>query len=206
MANKFDRRGARVRLQVAHEAARILATEGQRNYRTAKEKAALRVGASPRMSLPSNAEVENALKSWISLYGGREHDAHLTELRRAAVEAMKFLAEFNPRLVGPVLEGTADRHSRICLHVFSEDPDAVARFLMNRNLPFEQESRRIRWHDGDYRTLELIVFEAGGRTIELGQLQGVDTRQAPPSPIDGRPQKRASLREVEALITDAAHG
>lgn len=206
MTGKYDRKGARVRQQVAHEAARILATEGQRNYRTAKEKAAHRVGASPRMGLPSNAEVEEALKSWISLYGGAEHDAHLAELRRAAVEAMKFFAEFRPKLVGPVLEGTADRYSRICLHVFSEDPDAVARFLMNHNLPFEQESRRIKWHDGEYRTMELIVLEAGGRTIELGQLHGNDARHPPPSPIDGRPQRRASLREVETLIEEAMHG
>ncbi len=199
MSGKNDRRGARVRQELAFEAARILATEGQRNYKAAKQKAAARMGLPPRAALPSNREVEDALKSWQTLHGGDDHRDHLRALRETAVSAMGLFEAFAPRLVGPVLEGTADQHSRVSLHLFSDDPDAVPRFLMDRSIPFEQEVRRIRWHDGEFRNLELIVFEAGDHTLEAALLSANDARQAPPSPIDGRPQRRAALAEVRKL-------
>ena len=48
------------RLEVAAEAARIIATEGQANYHAAKKKAAERIGVSQRLALPSNLEVQAA--------------------------------------------------------------------------------------------------------------------------------------------------
>lgn len=200
MADRASLRNSRIRQEIAAEAARIMATEGQRSYLTAKHKAAGRLGASSRTSLPSNSEVEKALREWQHLYGGQAHVDILQELRESAASAMRLFAPFRPRLVGPVLEGTADEHSRISLHVFADDPDAVVHFLMERNLPFEQETRRIRWHDGSPRDLELLVIEGGGHAVELVQMIGREARQAPPSPVDGRPQRRAALAEVEAMI------
>ncbi len=200
----MSRRNNRIRQEVAAEAARIMATEGQRSYFAAKQKAAGHLGLSSRMSLPSNAEVEQALREWQALYGGEEHASLLEELRRGALSAMRFLAPFRPRLVGPVLEGTADEFSRISLHVFADDPDAVVHFLLDRGLPFEQESRRIRWHDGSFRDLEVVVIEAGGQTVELILMIGREALQAPPSPIDGRAQKRMGTSELAKLLATPA--
>ena len=196
----MSRRNSRIRQEVAAEAARIMATDGQRSYLAAKQKAARRLGVATNMSLPSNSEVEQALRQWQELYGGAEHATVLQELRQGALAAMQFLAPFRPRLVGPVLEGTADEFSRISLHVFADDPDAVVHFLLERSLPFEQESRRIRWHDGSFRDLEIVVIEAGGQVIELILMIGRDALQAPPSPIDGRAQKRMGTSELEKLL------
>lgn len=202
MSPRPSRRSNRLRQEIAAEAARIMATEGQRSFLAAKEKAARRMGASPSSGLPSNAEVEQALRDWQSIYGGNEHLQQLNALRREAVTAMRFLEPFRPRLVGPVLEGTADEHSRISLHVFADDPDAVVHFLMERNLPFEQEVRRIRWHDGSARDLDIVVIEAGGVAVELIQMIGPEALQAPPSPIDGKAQRRMGLNELEQLIEE----
>lgn len=202
MGDRQSVRNSRIRLEIAAEAARIMATEGQKNFLTAKEKAASRIGASSRTSLPSNSEVEQALREWQRLYGGVEHSLTLLELREAAASAMRFLETFRPRLVGPVLEGTADEHSRISLHVFADDPDAVVHFLIERHLPFTQETRRIRWHDGSARDLEIVVLEGGGHAIELIQMIGPEARQAPPSPVDGRAQRRAALAEVESMVAE----
>ncbi len=196
----MSRRNTRIRQEVAAEAARIMATEGQRSYRAAKQKAASHLGLSSRISLPSNSEVEQALRDWHALYGGEEHATVLQELRRGALSAMQFLAAFRPRLVGPVLEGTADEFSRISLHVFADDPDAVVHFLLDHSIPFEQETRRIRWHDGTARDLEIVVIEAGGQVVELILMIGREALQAPPSPVDGRAQKRMGVRELEKLL------
>ena len=192
----------RQRQRVAIEAARILADDGQRNYRLAKEKAALRLGIDPRAGLPSNTEIEQELRSYQALYSGNQAEI-LERKRRAALNAMAFFAAFRPKLVGPVLEGTADEYSRISLHVFCDNADEIVTFLLQKNVPFQQETRRIRWHDGGYRDLELIVMEADDQSFELALMTGAQWRQAPPSPIDGKAQKRAGRAEVERLLAAA---
>ncbi|NIP16816.1 MAG: hypothetical protein GWM87_00615 [Xanthomonadales bacterium] len=192
-----------VRRDIAAEAARIMATEGQRNFGAAKRKAAERIGVSSRVALPSNLEVEAELRAYQGFYGGEAHERHLETLRATAIEVMRSLEPFSPRLVGPVLDGTADRHSRVSLHLFSDPPEAVAMHLRERGLNYRQEDRRIRWHDGSYRDVPLLVMDAGECVIEMALFGRVDLRQAPPSPVDGRPQKRASLTEVECLVADA---
>jgi len=192
------------RLEVAAEAARILATEGQHNYHAAKKKAAERLGVSERLALPSNLEVKDALLSYQALYGGNDHRNTIDGLRRTAVRVMHALEAFQPRLVGSVLDGTANAHSRIALHIFPESVESAILFLGERNVAFDQEQRQIRWFDGQHRQLPVLVFEFGGADVELMVFEPVNLRQSPPSPIDGRPQHRASLAEVECLLAQEA--
>jgi hypothetical protein len=200
MSNRSTARSQKLRQSIAAEAARIMATEGQRSYLTAKQKAAERLGSSPRNGLPSNAEVEMELKTWQELYGGDAREERLMELRREARSAMRFLEPFKPRLVGPVAEGTADQYSRVCLQVFSDDPDAVARMLMEHRIGFEQERRKVRWHDGSSRELDVLIIDRGSALVEMMLMVGREARQPLPSPIDGRPQLRLSLTELDELI------
>lgn len=189
-----------VRRDIAFEAARIMATEGQHNYMAAKRKAAERIGASTRVALPSNIEVEDALRAYQELYGGERHSSHLSHLRETAIFVMRALEGYYPRLVGPVLDGTADAHSRVSLHLFSDPPDAIAMHLREQGIAYREEQRRIRWHDGSHRLIHLLVTEVQGVSVELALFGAIDLRQAPPSPVDGRPQKRARLGEVENLL------
>jgi len=194
-------RNQKLRQSIAAEAARIIATEGQRSYLTAKQKAAERLGASTRNGLPSNAEVELELRTWQDLFGGSEREQRLLELRREARSAMRFLESYRPRLVGPVAEGTADQYSRVCLQVFSEDPDAVARELMEHRIDFNQERRKIRWHDGSPRELDVLVINRDSAQVELMLMVGREALQPLPSPIDGRPQQRLSLADLDELLS-----
>lgn len=200
---RHARRFRQVRREVAVEAARIIATEGQPNYRAAKMKAAARLGASERLALPSNTEVKDALRRHQELYGGAAHAENLDHLRETAIEAMYYLENYNPRLVGPVFDGTASEHSRITLHIFSDSIETVILHFLDKGIPFSQEQRRIRWYDGGHRSIPLLVFELDASTVELMIFDRVHLRQAPPSPIDGKPQQRASLAEVECLTDEA---
>jgi hypothetical protein len=177
-----------------------MATEGQRNYAAAKRKAAERIGVSPRTALPSNKEVEHQLRAYQGFFGGDAHAQHLQHLRETAVTVMRRLDDFCPRLVGPVLDGTADSHSRISLHLFHDPPEEVLFHLQGLGVGFHEEQRRIRWHDGTHRTIQLLVTEVSGISVELALFGSIDLRQAPPSPVDGRPQRRARLYEVESLL------
>jgi hypothetical protein len=205
MPDRRSQRNHRLRQEIAVEAARVIATEGQRSYLIAKQKAAQRLGASTRNGLPSNSEVEEALRQWQHIYGGQAHEDHLLNLRQAAASAMRFLSPFRPRLVGPVAEGTADQYSRICLQVFADNPDDIVHFLMEHHVPFQQERRRVRWHDGDYRHIDILIIDNKKGVVELAMMIGRDALQALPSPIDGKPQLRMPLDEVEELISPIAN-
>jgi hypothetical protein len=196
------RRLRQARLKVAAEAARIIATEGQHNYHAAKKKAADRIGVSERLALPSNIEVKEALRDYQSLYGGSAHADNQRRLRQVAVHAMQLLEQFNPRLVGAVLDGTANEHSRIALHVFADAPESVILFFIEHGELFAQEQRQIRWFNGEHRTVPLIVFDLEDAVVELTVFESVQLRQAPPSPIDGKPQRRATLTEAQLLLMD----
>lgn len=196
------RRMKQIRAEVAAEAARILATEGQHNYHAAKRKAAERIGASDRAALPSNLEVMDALSTYQALYGGPAHRENIDTLRRIAMRAMRTLERFQPRLVGSVLDGTANAHSRVALHVFADSVESVVLYFLERTVPFDQEQRQIRWFNGEHRMVPLIVFELDGEEVELTVFDPVHLRQSPPSPIDGKPQRRAGLAEVEYLLTE----
>ena len=198
-ANKQDH----TRQAIAAEAARIMVTQSQFNYRIAKQKAAERLRICSGASMPSNAEVENALRAYQAFYGGRQHSSHLQKLRSIALTVMRSLQAFRPRLVGPVLDGTADEHARVSLHVFNDPPDAVALYLLDNKLVFHDELKKIRWHDGSYRHVPQLVTDADGVEVELTLFSCLGLRQAPLSPVDGRPLKRAPLSEVECLLTNA---
>jgi hypothetical protein len=187
---------------IAAEAARIMATQAQSNFRIAKLKAAERLGVDMRTVLPSNAEVEKALRAYQGFYGGQQHLQRLQTMRTTALRVMQKLERFSPRLAGPVLEGTADEHARLTIHVFSDPPDAVVIHLLDYGIAFNHEQRKIRWHDGSYHQVPLLVFDVENVEVELVLFDRIDLRQAPLSPVDGRPQKRASLSEVECLLAE----
>jgi hypothetical protein len=190
------------RFEVAAEAARILATEGQQNYHAAKKKAAERLGVSERLALPSNIEVKDALQSYQALYGGRAHQENIDTLRRTALRAMQLLEGFQPRLVGSVLDGTASAHARIGLHVFADAIENLVLFFRERGIDYDQEQRQIRWFNGEHRVVQLVIFEQDDVEVELMVFEPIHLRQSPPSPIDGRPQRRASLTEVDFLLRE----
>jgi hypothetical protein len=189
-----------IRLELAAEAARIIATEDQSNYHAAKKKAAERFGVNQKLALPSNLEIQDALVHYQRLYGGQQHASNLEQLRLTTVTIMGLLQAFTPRLVGSVLDGTAGRYSRISLHVFCDAPENLLLYFLENDISFSQEQRQIRWHDGSHRNIPVLVIEVSGATAELAVFTPLDLRQAPPSPIDGRPQHRASLAEVECLL------
>jgi len=190
----------KIRRIIAAEAARIMSTQSLFNYRAAKQKAVERLGISLRTTMPSNAEVEGALRAYQGVYGGQQHIHRLQKMRGVALNVMRSLESFNPRLVGSVLEGTADENARVSIHVFNDPPDAVVIHLLDRGLVFRNEQRKIRWHDGSYRQVQLLIADAQDMEVELFLFNCIDLRQAPPSPVDGRPQKRAPSSEVESLL------
>ena len=116
---------------------------------------------------------------------------------------MRFLASFEPRLVGAVLEGTADAHSAVCLHVFSDDAGRVALFLREHGIPFEQRRRAACASTATSSAkYPVLLFAADELPFDLTVLPRDALRQAPLDRIDERPMRRASLAAVEELLAE----
>jgi hypothetical protein len=188
------------RRRIAVEAARLISEGGLRDYHQAKLKAAARMGVFDEASLPKNSEVEDALREHQRLFLGEDHAAVLLRLRQAAREAMRFFACHEPRLVGAVLEGTADAHSAVCLHLYSDQPETIVAELHERGIPFEEQNRRVRLDRDTARDFPVLAFSAGDVPIDLTLLPYDLLRQAPLDRIDAKPMQRATLAALEALL------
>ena len=190
------------RLRIAREAARLMSEGGISDFRQAKLKAADRLGIHDDASLPRNREVEDALREHQRLFLGASQEEALRERREAALEALEFFAPFQPRLVGPVLEGTADDNAPVALQLFADDADAVPRFLEEHGIPATARSRRLRLDRSRSGDFPVWVFNAQHIPIDVTVLPQLALRQAPLSAIDEKPMRRASASQLRLLLAE----
>jgi hypothetical protein len=188
------------RQRIAQAAARLVCELGLEDYGQAKRKAALQLGIGGDHALPDNAQVQAAVREYQRLFAGDRQPQQLDALRRAALEAMAFLAPFQPRLVGAVLDGTAGRHSAVTLHLFSDPPEAVALFLAERRIGFEHGEQRLRVDRERTVVAPVLAMSADGVGFDLVVLPVDGLRQAPLDPVHGRPMQRAGRDQVARLL------
>jgi hypothetical protein len=200
MPKKFSQRAYDLRSALAQEAARIMAEHGIDDFLQAKRKAADRLGVNDVAVLPKNVEIEAALRAHQRLFGRDAHDHTLKEQRHIALDTMRLLEEFEPRLVGSVLTGTATNYSDINLHLFADRSESVAIKLMDLGISHQFYERRVKMDAERSLSHPAVRFEANGRTVDATVFPIDGIRQSPYSPVDGRPMKRADAKEVAELI------
>lgn len=187
---------------LAEQAARCMSEYAIDDPAAALRRVLGRQGATPdRRQWPEPAEILAALRDYQRLFRGQTQETHLVRRREAALQAMAFFARFQPRLVGPVLEGTADAHSPIHLHLHTDDTDAVPRFLDEAGIPAQPRSRRVRLdpvRDGDVLSW---AFSADGLAFDLLVLPQ-DALHHAPLGSDRKPMKRASEAQLRVLLAD----
>jgi len=191
----------RERALVAREAARLISEGGIGDHRQASARAASRLGLSGKAAVPSEQELDEALREYQRLFQ-KDQPRLLRRLREAALEAMRFLEAFSPRLVGAVLEGTADAHTVVSLQVFSDDADAVGRFLYDRAIPARVGARRVRLGGSAWSACTVLSFDADGIPFELLVLPTSALRQPPVVDGDERPVRRGSASRLRQLLEE----
>ncbi len=200
MGRKNSNGNERARQMVAQEAARIIVNHGVRDYGAAKIKAAERLGLNARGSLPGNTEIERAIEEHHQLFGGDSHMDLLHSMRESALSAMAVLARFTPRLVGPVLNGTADENSAINLHVFADSAETVAMQLAELDIQYRPYERRLKSRRGQTDTYAGFEFQHESAAVQATVFPIDGIRQAPLSPINSKPMDRADAARVRNLL------
>ena len=188
-----------MRQRLAQKTAQILLESGSRDFHAAKQKAAQQLGATDTKSLPNNSEIELALGEYQRIFRSGSQPEHLSRLREMAIEAMQFLENFNPRLVGSVLSGTADEHSVIRIHIFADTVESVGFYLSDKKIPHQLSERRLKIGLDEYKNYSTYEFVVDEKQIELVVFLPKQ-KQTPLSPIDGKVMKRADITEVELLL------
>jgi hypothetical protein len=197
MSKRNPNRTDNLRRALAQEAARIMAEHGIRDFLVAKRKAAERLGVDDGSAvLPKNTEIEAALAEYQRLFGAESHAESLCAQRLAALHAMQYLREFEPRLVGSVLSGTATEHSDVQLHLFADYAES------DEGIAYEVTEKRVRMNAERVLACPGVRFAVDDQAVEATVFPTDGIRQAPVSPVDGKPMKRANTFEVEALLDE----
>lgn len=188
-----------MRRHLAHLAARLIAEDGIDDFAQAKRKAARQAGFAETRELPTNTEIEDALRSYRELYQAESHGARLAALRQKAADAMRRFARFNPFLTGPVLSGRAGKYSSISLQLFADNLKSVEIFLLDCGLAYQSAENRL--HIGDeQRAIPVFVLDLDGTELRLSVLSIDDQRRTLRGSAGGAPLQRAGLESLEALL------
>jgi hypothetical protein len=152
--------------------------------------------------LPTNLEIEDALRAYQALYQADEHPEQLQHLRRLALEMMRLLEAFSPHLTGPVLSGSAGRHAEIHLHLYTDDMKELEVFLLNREIPFRTRETRV-WSGDASSVVPSFLISSTDADYSVTVLGTRHQRQPLRMTSDGRPLERATIQSVESLVTGA---
>jgi hypothetical protein len=189
---------------IAYEAARILTELRSDNIAYACQKAAAKYGVTKRQQLPSRDEVENALREQQRLLRGSSQSESMQTLRLSALNAMQALEQFQPMLVGAVLDGTADSNSKVRLHLFADTPEDLLFALSDLHIPWREKQHRIHFSDGSIESVPCFLFTADGVGFELTLLPAHNPRNRPLDPLDHQPIQGATLKQLQALMETAS--
>lgn len=120
--------------EIAATAARLVVDEGM-EYAAAKRKAARAAGG--RIELPSNEQIEDAVREHIALFCADTQPAELRALREVALGWMQRLSDFRPHVSGAVWRGTATRLSSVHLDLYCDDPKSAEIALINARVHYD---------------------------------------------------------------------
>jgi len=115
---------------VALEAASLLYTSQEKEFKQAKLKAAETLGV---RILPSNLEIAEAFDKIAEEKEGSSRQELVIQMRKEALQIMETLKDFHARLIGSVWRGTAHKNSDIDIVTFSQDHKKVHAKIKENN-------------------------------------------------------------------------
>ncbi len=194
-------RDSKLRQAIALEAARLMYERVETEYFTAKRKAAKRLcrqWVKPE-DLPSNAEIRDQIQLFARIHEGDRRTENLRDMRLEALRIMRLLRPFKPRLIGSVMTGHVRKGSDIDVHVFSDSPALVCDLLQQEGFQYDVERKQVVKHGESRVFTHIHVFDRFN--FELTVYAEDKAHYVFKSSITGKAIERASIRELEELMT-----
>lgn len=124
-----------LRRRIAREAANLLYSGVEKEFKQAKQKAANTLGAHV---LPANLEVALELDEIAEEREGAARQERLIQMRKEALNLMRILKSYNPLLIGSVWRGTIHHDSDMDVVVYHDAPEDVLATLKQNGVRIEQ--------------------------------------------------------------------
>ena len=198
----------KLRQQIAVETARLMREEGIDKIQYAKKKAAHRLGIHDEHNFPDDNEVLLQLNIHQTLYQLPAQAALLRNLRETALNAMKLLTAFKPKLIGSVLSGYAHEHSGIDILITADSAEEIALLLMKHDIPYQLKDWKLHFNKPGSRAkspdseqpVPAYQFYAQNYQINIIVLGENHRKMVPLNPDNWQTMQRASLAQVGKLL------
>ena len=187
-----------LRRSLRYEAARIMADEGVRDFRIAKEKACSRLGVSTHRAIPTNLEIENALEEQLSIFRS-DRDIERKQYLETALSIMNLVSEYSPKLTGAAVTGVITSVRPVEVHVFPSTVEEVCELLYEADVPYDQIQKRKRFTGKRFDNIPGFEWTVAEVDVELFCFLP-EMPYPPLSPITGKPIRSISQKKVKRLL------
>lgn len=189
-----------IQQKVAIEAAKIIVTSGIYDVDRAKKKSAHRLGVKNKRYLPDNLHIQQEVCHFQTLF--RNHTQHhlIQNLREVALQAMLLFEDYQPHLVGSVLQGCASEFSPVEIHVFADTPENVDIFLTNKRIPFWLSQIRMQLCNNTYETFLCYHLQYKDTSVEVTVFPTPVHRIPPRDKITKNAIERVCLSKLKQLL------
>jgi hypothetical protein len=195
------RRDARFqRLEIAQFAARLLVEGSAQSFGSAKRKAAAAMAATAREDLPDNLTLLAAVIDYQQLFDRSALPIRNERLRRAALSAMHFLQDFEPRLHGPILYGTSLRYSAVSLHLFADEIERLSRHLINHRIQYQLGESLHGARKQSTARYPTFALSRDGVDFELTLLPRLHLKQPLINPLNTAPYRYFDYAQLTTLL------
>ena len=186
-----------VKKHIASMAAEIIIEEGVSDYLYAKKKAAKYLNYNSYQILPSNNEIDEAIRDYQATFPSN-NVADFIFYQDIAIKIMSELEPFNPLITGTLQEGRVTNNQKILINLFTDNFKEIEYFLLSNNYQFKtKDPKRL-----DNFLIKYILFYENIET-ELTVFDIVEPRHRDKnkSMIKGRGIKIDDFKKVESMRT-----
>jgi predicted nucleotidyltransferase len=189
-----------LRCRIAREAAALLYSGVEEEYKLAKLKAASALHAN---LLPTNREVAIELDKIAEENEGPAREERLIRMRWEALKLMKLLKPYQPVLIGSVWRGTISRGSDIDIAVYHDSPDEILSLLRKNEIKIMKANWVTVTKRGIPKDSFHIYFEAViGEAVEIVVRRSEEAKRRRKCEVFGDDLKGLNPRELELVLNE----
>jgi hypothetical protein len=183
-----------VKKHIASMAAEIIIEEGVSDYLYAKKKAAKYLNYNSYQILPSNNEIDEAIRDYQATFPSN-NVADFIFYQDIAIKFMSELEPFNPLITGTLQEGRVTNNQKILINLFTDNFKEIEYFLLSNNHQFKiKDPKRL-----DNFLIKYILFYENIETeLTVFDIEEPRHRDKNKSMIKGRGIKVDEFVKVES--------
>jgi hypothetical protein len=158
------------RIIIANRAAEIIMEEGITDYQFAKRKAAKYLDYQSSDFLPSNDEIDSALKEYQKIYQADIDVSLIDKIKIEAIRVMELFKNFNPHLVGQLIDGLIPKYPVLQINLYTDNMKEIEYLLLNNKIEFDLKDKNIsekRTKKKSLRSIPIFKIEGSYFPIEL---------------------------------------